>query len=53
LSKNKSSKEPDFSEQIIDLHKTLQIIYHKGYLAGLKEALETMKDTKDEKKTSV
>jgi hypothetical protein len=53
LSKNKSLKEPDLSAEIVDLHKTLQIIYHKGYLAGLKEALETMKDTKDEKKTSV
>jgi len=46
-------KEPDLSVELIDLHKTLQIIYHKGYLAGLKEALETMKDTKDEKKTNI
>jgi hypothetical protein len=34
-------------------YEALQIIYHKGYLAGLKEALETMKDTKDEKKTNI
>ena len=46
-------KEPDLSVELIDFHKTLQIIYHKGYLAGLKEALETMKDTKDEKKTNI
>jgi len=46
-------KEADLSVELIDIHKTLQIIYHKGYLAGLKEALETMKDTKDEKKTNI
>ena len=53
MSKETKKEEPDFSEQIIDIHKTLQIVYHKGYLAGLKEALETMKDTRDEKETSV
>ena len=46
-------KEIDLSEEIIDIHKTLQIIYHKGYLTGLKEAIKTMKDTKDEKKTNL
>jgi len=46
-------KEIDLSEEIIDIHKTLQIVYHKGYLAGLKEAVNTMKETKDEKKTNL
>jgi len=48
-----TKKEPNLSEEIVDIHKTLQIIYHKGYLAGLKEAIQTMKDTKDEKKTNL
>jgi hypothetical protein len=51
MSKNKK-KEPDFSKEIVDLHKTLLIIYHKGYLAGLKESLETMKEVKDETRTT-
>lgn len=49
----KKKERPNLSEYIIDIHKTLQIIYHKGHLAGLKEALKTMKDTKDEKKTNL
>ena len=40
-------EKPDLSVELIDLHKTLQIVYHKGYLAGLKEAVNTMKETKD------
>jgi hypothetical protein len=46
-------EKPDLSVELIDLHKTLQIVYHKGYLAGLKEAVNTMKETKDEKKTNL
>lgn len=46
-------KQPNLSQEIIDIHKTLQIIYHKGYLAGLKETIKTMKDIKDEKKTNL
>ncbi len=46
-------EKPDLSVELIDLHKTLHIIYHKGYLAGLKEAKEIIKDKKDEKKTNI
>lgn len=49
----KKKDRPNLSEHLIELHKTLQIIYHKGYVAGIKEALETMKEVKDEKKTNI
>jgi hypothetical protein len=48
-----TKKEPNLSEEIVDIHKTLQIIYNKGYLAGLNEALKTMKEVKNEKKTNL
>jgi hypothetical protein len=46
-------KQPDLSKEIIELHKTLRIVYDKGHLAGLNEALKTMKEVKNEKKTNL
>lgn len=46
-------KQPDLSKEIIEIHRTLRIIYERGHLAGLKEALKTMKEVRDEKKTNI
>ena len=51
--KKKHSNMPNFSQYLIDYHKTLELAYHKGYLAGLKESLKTMKEVRDEKKTNI
>lgn len=42
------NKKPNLSQPIIDIHKMLQAIYRKGYLAGKRESLKTMKEVKDE-----
>lgn len=45
-------KQPDLSKEIIELQRTLRIVYEKGHLDGLKEALKTMKEVKNETRRS-
>jgi hypothetical protein len=39
--------KPDFSSEIIKLNKTLTMVYQKGRIAGLKEALKPFTKIKD------
>jgi hypothetical protein len=45
-------KQPNLSKEIIELQRTLRIVYEKGHLDGLKEALKTMKEVKNETRRS-
>ena len=49
----KEEEKTNLSEHIVDIEKTLQIVYHKGYVDGIKQALKIMKETRDEKKTNI
>ncbi len=40
----KKNNKPNLTQPVLDIHKMLQAIYRKGYLAGKRDALKKWKE---------